>query len=169
MANIQEYELDQKDLTRLQNANTQKRKEIWREIAERESVYPQTIYQGLSNRIFFARPLEKSTTVEDLDGGWDLSDWISGWGPGERWRIQLNRRLTPLESKRMQARIINMPESPTFEEMIDLFTNLCEADLWMIKCRKEHVEAEEIIDGWNPIWPAPVDTVVEIDHSPAGS
>src|SRR4051794_34913060 len=74
---------------------------VWHEIGEREGFYPTTVdWPDPKSELFRARPIEKFHSIEDIDNGWTFNDWSTGWGPGEKWRFTLSRKLTPTESRR---------------------------------------------------------------------
>lgn len=138
---------------------------IWHEIGVRDGFYPSTVDWLYPSNKFRARELNKFTSIDDIDQGWTFNDWMTGWGPGELWRIRLNRRITPLESKRLTPRLNAFASAPTFDEMIVLFITLCDKDLEIVKCRKrgdtgQIITATEIKDKWQPVWPEPEDLEV---------
>jgi hypothetical protein len=169
-----DLELEDDDLDRLKSAHPDEWDAIWREICERDGLHPSTVvWEG--EKSFRARPVDQYTSIADIDAGWTFNDWVTGWGPGEKWRFTLNRRLTRVENNRVTTRI---GQNETWDEetqqfdldfTLDLMRRLCGDDLHVIRCRKELIEATEIKNGWEPVWPEPEDVEFsdgKIDQTP---
>lgn len=132
-------------------------------LAQDHEVYPTTLRFDNNQRptSFTARKINKNTSVQDIKDGWTFNDWFSGWGPGEHWRIQLSRRLNDLESRRVSARLNSLDETPTVDEMIQIFTEVCESDLHVIRARVELIDAT-VVGKWGLIIPVPEDIKIVI-------
>lgn len=161
---LETFELSAADYAKLSKLETDDQVEaFWRKLAPEMEFYPQTVDWNPSQTSFRARPIEKSHSVEDLDNGWTFNDWMTGWGPGEKWRFTLNRKLKPLESRRVNVRLSQHETWDVEAEQYDLdltlemLKSLCDDDLHVVRCRKELIEATEIKDGWIPVFPGEKD------------
>lgn len=164
---VEDFTLSAADHALLQATDDDTIMFVWHDIGVREGFYPTTVdWPNPKSNFFRARPIEKFHSIEDIDNGWTFNDWSTGWGPGEKWRFTLNRRLNPVESRRVNVRLSQHEtwDAETQEYDLDLtlemIRRLCGDDLKLVRVRKDLIEAVEIVDGWNPIWPEPEDVEI---------